>query len=96
VNKAIGREYAETVALQALAWLLQADEHRVAFLSASGLSPDDLGRRASEPEILLAVIDFVLGDDARVMAFSDTAALPYGALMAVRAALPGGMEYNWT
>ncbi len=96
MNKSIAREQAETVALQALAWLVQGDDHRGAFLSASGLSPDDLRQRAGEPEILLAVIDFLLGDDARVMAFSDTAGLPYGALMAVRAALPGGMEYNWT
>ncbi len=96
MNTAIAQEHAETVALQALAWLLQADHHRDAFLAASGLSPDDLRQRAGDPETLLAVIDFMLGDDLQVMAFCDAAGLPYAALMSVRAALPGGAEYNWT
>lgn len=84
------------MALQALVWLLQADDHREVFLSSSGLSPDTLRQRASEPDILLAVIDFVLGDDRRVMGFCDAAGLPYTAPMAVRAALPGGADYSWT
>lgn len=96
MNTSIGRDTAETVSLRALAWLLQDEAHRSAFLSASGLSPDDLRQRAGEPDILLAVIDFVLGDDTRVVAFCDVAGLPYAMLTSVRAALPGGAEYNWT
>jgi hypothetical protein len=96
VNRSNGRDHAETVALRALAWLLQEETQRDAFLSASGLSPDDLRQRAGDADILLAVIDFVLGEDARVMAFCDTAGLPYAALMSVRAALPGGADFNWT
>lgn len=96
MKTSFGRDDAETVALQALAWLVQADDHREAFLSSSGLSPDELRLRAVEPDILLAVIDFVLGDDRRVMGFCDAVGLPYPALMSVRAALPGGAEYTWT
>jgi len=96
VNRTIGREKAETVALSALAWLLQEDDQRHAFLSASGLSPDDLRQRAGDGDILLAVVDFMLGDDARVISFCDAAGLPYATLLSVRAALPGGADYSWT
>ncbi len=96
MNTSFGRDHAETVALQALAWLLQADDHRGAFVSSSGLAPDDLRGRAVDPDTLLAVIDFVLGDDRRVMGFCDAVGLPYATLMSVRAALPGGADYNWT
>jgi len=96
VKNTVAPEYAETVALRALAWLMAEDDQRGAFINLSGLSPDDLRARAGTSEILLAVVDFVLGDDARVVAFCDSAGLRYDALMSVRSALPGGAEYNWT
>lgn len=90
------RDEAETMALKALGWIVSADEERDAFLSASGLSPQDLMRRAGEPEVLLAVMDFLLSEDRRVIAFCDAAGLRYDALADVRAALPGGEEIHWT
>lgn len=90
------RDDAETVALKVLAWIVDADEHRDVFLSVSGLGADDLMRRVGEPELLLAVMDFVLADDRRVVAFCDAAGLRYETLAAVRSALPGGEDVHWT
>ena len=92
----MGRDEAETVALKALGWILGADEERSAFLSASGLGPDDLMLRAGEAELLLAVMDFLLAEDRRVIAFCDVAGLRYETLAAVRHALPGGADLHWT
>ncbi len=92
----MGRDHAETIALQALDWLLREDRHCDDFLNASGLAPEDLRKRAGDADVLLAVVDFLLMDDARVIAFCTAIELPYGSLMSVRTALPGGAEYSWT
>ncbi|MFN3577225.1 MAG: DUF3572 family protein [Tabrizicola sp.] len=52
--------------------------------------------RATEPEFLGAVLDFLLQDDAWVVAFCDGHGHPYGAPQAARLALPGGAETHWT
>lgn len=90
------RDEAETVALKALAWIVGTEDQRSPFLSVSGLAPEDLMRRAGEPEVLLAVMDFLLGEDRRVIAFCDAAGLRYETLATIRAALPGGEEVHWT
>ena len=43
-----------------------------------------------------AVLDFLMMDDAWVVAFCDEVAVPYDRLMQARAALPGGEQVNWT
>ncbi|MGY6411838.1 MAG: DUF3572 domain-containing protein [Alkalilacustris sp.] len=89
-------EEAETVALRALAWLLGPSGLAEVFLGATGLGPGDLAQRADEPEVLAAVLDFVLMDDAWVLAFArDTGTAPES-LVRARAALPGGAAPHWT
>lgn len=90
------QEYAETVALKALAWLAADEALLDSFLGASGLAAADLAARAATPEMLAAVLDFILMDDAWVMAFCDSHALRYDRLMAVRQALPGGQSVHWS
>lgn len=92
----MGRDEAETVALKALGWVVGAEDERGAFLGASGLSPEDLMRRAGEPEVLLAVIDYILAEDRRVIGFCNAVGLRYENLAVVRQALPGGEEVHWT
>ena len=90
------REAAETLALQAMAWLVADDDARAAFLAATGAGPGDLAAGAQHPEFLASVLDFLLGDDARIIAFCDSADLPYTAPLAARAWLPGGDATHWT
>jgi len=62
---------AETIALQALGWLAGNDALLPVFLGATGASEADLRERATEPEFLGAVLDFLMMDDAWVVAFCD-------------------------
>lgn len=90
------RDTAETVGLRALGWLAANEELLPVFLGASGASLDDLRSGAGDAAFLGSVLDFVLMDDAWVVAFCDAAGLGYEAPMRARAALPGGGEVHWT
>lgn len=90
------QESAETLALQALSWILNHQELTDAFLNASGAAQSDLAVLAREPVFLGAVLDFLTEDDARVMAFCDQAGLPYTAPLQARHALPGAQHTHWT
>ncbi len=92
----LGQDQAETIALQALAWLVGNDELRPVFMGASGIDESDLRSRAGDAEFLGSVLDFLLNDDAWVVECCDAAALPYDKLMQARAALPGGQQVHWT
>ncbi len=90
------RDEAETVGLQALAWLAADDELFGSFLGASGASAADAADAAARPEFLGAVLDFVLMEDAWVIAFCTQNGLAYTRPALARAALPGGQAFHWT
>lgn len=90
------RNAAETVGLQALAWLAAHEELLPVFMGASGASLSDLRSGAADLAFLGSVLDFLLMDDAWIVAFCDAEGLRYEAPMRARAALPGGAEVNWT
>ncbi|MEM6375317.1 MAG: DUF3572 domain-containing protein [Pseudomonadota bacterium] len=90
------REKAETLALTALGWLAGREDLLDVFMGATGSSASDLRNRAAEPEFLAAVLDFLLMDDAWVLAFSDESGVATGALVQARQALPGGEQTHWT
>ncbi|MBM1634167.1 DUF3572 domain-containing protein [Sulfitobacter mediterraneus] len=87
---------AEILALRALAWLAANDDLLTTFLGSTGASEADLRERAGDPVFLGAVLDFLMMDDAWVIGFCDSAAIPYDQLMQARMALPGGAQVNWT
>jgi len=89
-------EAAETLALEALAWLVGDEELLPVFLGATGTSEMDLRARAGDADFLGSVLDFLLMDDAWVVAFCDARGLSYEAPMMARAALPGGAQVHWT
>ncbi len=93
---ALTQESAETVGLQALGWLATNDDLLPVFQGASGASEDDIRAGARNPEFLGAVLDFLMMDDAWVVAFCDQAGLPYDRPMQARQSLPGGAQVNWT
>ena len=90
------QEIAETIGLQALAWLAGNDEIFPVFLGSSGASAADLKDRAADPAFLAAVLDFICMDDTWVTGFCDNAGLKYDMPMRARQALPGGGEMSWT
>ncbi len=86
----------ETLAIQALSWIASQDDLMGVFMGSSGLGVDDIRSRASDPELLASVLDFLMMDDQWVIGFCDTQSLPYDAPMRARAELPGGNLPNWT
>lgn len=87
---------AETLALQALAWLVGNEDLLPVFLGASGASEADLRARAGEPEFLGSILDFLMMDDAWVISFCDAQGLAYETPMKARMSLPGGAQVSWT
>lgn len=85
-------EQAETIALQALAFVVKDEDLLVHFLSSSGLTPQDLKSRFREPELLGGVLDAILADDAVLLAFCNTMSLSPETLVRARRALPGATE----
>lgn len=94
--QSLSRTNAELLAIEALGWLAGNDELLPVFIGATGTSGDDLKARASEPEFLISVLDFLLMDDAWVTAFCDDAGHSYDTPLRARVALPGGEQVNWT
>ena len=92
----MSNDAAETLALQSLAWLAANEELLPVFTGATGSTQSDLRQHAGQPEFLASVVDFLLMDDAWIMACCDALNQPYTALMQARAALPGGADVNWT
>lgn len=90
------RDQAEAISLQALAYLLSQDELTGLFLSSSGIAPDELRQRATDPHFLGAVLDFLLQDDAWVIGFAQMVGLAPQDVQVARAALPGGQVPHWT
>jgi len=84
---------AETVALQALAFLAADDERLEQFLALTGMAPDQLRAGLSESAgraaILGAVLDHLLGWEALLLDFAAEAGLPPESIPRLRRHLPG-------
>lgn len=90
------QETAETIALQALAFLIGDEELRDVFMGATGTGAEDIRARAGEAEFLISVLDFLMMDDAWVIRFCDSCGLEYTSPQSARQALPGGAQMHWT
>ena len=89
-------ENAQTIALQALGWLVGNEELCPVFLGATGGSVEDLRTQASAPAFQAAVLDFLTMDDSWVMEFCDLHSLKYDQPLMARFELPGAEAVHWT
>lgn len=87
---------AEVLGLQALGWIAAQPDLSGAFLGATGAASDDLSERASDPEFLGFVLDFLLADEAALLAFCEDHGLAPDRPYRARAGLPGGDLPHWT
>ncbi|MEM8787377.1 MAG: DUF3572 domain-containing protein [Pseudomonadota bacterium] len=92
----MSRKPAEDLGLAVLAWIAEDSERAGAFLGASGAAPGDLRARVRDPDFLGFVLDFLLMDDAAVLAFAAEQGRPPEDVMRARAGLPGGDLPAWT
>jgi hypothetical protein len=90
------QETAETQALTLLAWLAGQDEILPTFMGATGVGQDDIRARASDPDFLASVMDFILMDDTWVLQASEETGIPATQFAMIRAGLPGGALPHWT
>ena len=68
-------ENAEILALQGLGWLAGDEEGLQRFLSLSGLDVGSLRSQAGNPDMSVAVLDFLLGHEDLLMRFCEAAAV---------------------
>ena len=87
-------EQAETIALQALGWLVAHETLCPVFLGATGSSVDDLKLRARDHDFQASVLEFVTMDDDWIVAFCDAHGLDYDRPLGARYALPGGEQVH--
>lgn len=80
----------------ALGWIAGQPDLAGRFLDAAGASPEDLRARAADPEFLGFVLDFLLANEAVLVAFAQDAGIAPDRPLRARAALPGGELPHWT
>jgi hypothetical protein len=66
----MNRSTAEILALEALSWIAESGSIGD-FLDRSGVEVTDLRARASDPDVLAAVLDFLLSQDSLTKAFCE-------------------------
>jgi len=89
-------EYAQSLALRALAALANDEELKGRFLSASGLNSDNITDRAQDPEFLGFVLDFLMEGDDVLLSIAATLGESPEVFVEARAHLPGGDTPHWT
>lgn len=86
------KEKAETIGLQALAFLVKDEELLQRFLAASGLTPQELKSRFHDSDLLGGVLDMILSDDTTLLTFCNSTSLSPESILKARRSLPGGYE----
>ena len=89
-------EAGRIVVLDRLSMEIRLFDAEGAFLGSTGCSSDELRTRASDPEFLGFVLDFLMQDEAALLAFCETSGLQPDRPIRARAALPGGDLPHWT
>jgi len=87
---------AEELAVSALTWIAGQADIAAAFLDASGAAPEDLRTNAENPDFLGFVLDFLMADEAALLAFAADRGVPPTLPARARAGLPGGDLPHWT
>ncbi|QUJ75233.1 DUF3572 domain-containing protein [Sulfitobacter albidus] len=92
----LSSDTAEAIALQTLGWLVGNEDLLPVFLGASGCSEAELRARLNDPSFQGAVLDFLLMDDAWVLACAEATQTPPDRFAQARQVLPGGQDVSWT
>ena len=91
----MNQDAAETLALRALGWLAGQSDVLAQFMAATGANVSSIADAVGQPSFLAAVLDFLLSEEDRLIAFCDAEGLPYTAPMQARVVLPGGQVEHW-
>ncbi len=69
-RKSVNME-SQTIALMAIGWIVSDGERADRFLSMTGIDPDDLRARLTDPTVLAAALGFLCGFEPDLMACAD-------------------------
>jgi hypothetical protein len=86
------REAAETLAIQALAFIAEEPDRLGAFLGATGLMPDRIRESAQQPDFLAGVLEHMLAHESLLVAFADSAGIDPADIARARGAFGGHWE----
>ena len=67
---ALDREAAEAIAMQGLTFLAEDGARMLRFLKLTGLELDEVRGRAGTPELSLAVLEHLAGDESLLLVFA--------------------------
>jgi len=88
------QEQAETIALQAIAFIGQEERALNGLLAQTGMGLDDLRENMQDPAFLGGILDFLLSDESALLAFCEAIEIAPEFLIRARRCLPGG-ENLW-
>lgn len=92
---AVSQGSAKEIALSALIHVLQDPELAAGFFGTSGLAPEDVAAMRNDPALELAVFDYLLEDDRRVLDMAEALGLPPKDILAARTLLAGPGSFGW-
>jgi len=92
----MNRIQAETFAAAVLGWLAEDHARIGAFLAMTGMTSAELRRASGESDFSLAVVDFLMTDEALLIECCRSLEVPATTPAAAREALPGGAQVHWT
>ena len=96
ITGAFEQELAETEALTMLAWLAGQEDLFAAFLASTGADVSAVTAKAVQPVFLASLVEFVMSEDAYVLAWAQAMGRKPETALQIRAGLPGGKQWNWT
>ncbi len=88
-NEVAGKGDAESLALEALVWILSEQDRAERLLAVTGLDPDDLRTRAGEPAVLSAVLGFLENYEPDLIACAESLGVRPEALVRARGQIDG-------
>lgn len=86
-SPAVSRRAPETIALEALGWVLTDQPRADRLLALTGMTPDDLRGGLGDRAILAAVLDYLAGHEADLVAAAIALDLPPEEISAAARAL---------
>jgi hypothetical protein len=89
-------EQARELALSALIWMTEDPDLIQGFLGATGLRPEDLRAMASDADLAVHVLDFVLQADERVLRVAQVLQIKPEEVMTARTILAGPGSHGWS
>ena len=91
ILKTMTDDHAQIMGQSALAFLANNVDYLSQFLVQTGTGPDEVRSAKDDPAFLGSVLDFILQDDAMVIAFSEYAGVVPDLVVVARHKLPGAM-----